>query len=93
MSETNTLTEPVITVTEHARAKILELRAGEENPDELGLRIEVTGVRGAVPVSITKVTAKWTGGLPGAGRQSCGASRGITKLPPVGIFITGMPLT
>jgi len=47
MSETNTLTEPVITVTEHALAKILELRAGEENPDELGLRIEVTGVRGA----------------------------------------------
>jgi len=47
MSETNTLTEPVITVTENALAKILELRAGEENPDELGLRIEVTGVRGA----------------------------------------------
>jgi len=47
MSETNTLTEPVITVTEHALAKILELRAGEDTPDELGLRIEVTGVRGA----------------------------------------------
>jgi Fe/S biogenesis protein NfuA len=47
MSETNTLTEPVITVTEHALAKILELRAAEENSDDLGLRIEVTGVRGA----------------------------------------------
>jgi Fe/S biogenesis protein NfuA len=47
MSETNTLTEPVITVTEHALANILELRAGEDSPDELGLRIEVTGVRGA----------------------------------------------
>ncbi|HEX4819376.1 MAG TPA: NifU family protein [Acidimicrobiales bacterium] len=47
MSETNTLTEPVITVTDNALAKILELRSGEENPDELGLRIEVTGVRGA----------------------------------------------
>lgn len=47
MSETNTLTEPVITVTENALAKILELRSAEESPDELGLRIEVTGVRGA----------------------------------------------
>ena len=47
MSETETLTEPVITVTENALAKILELRSAEENPDDLGLRIEVTGVRGA----------------------------------------------
>ena len=47
MSETNTLTEPVITVTELALTKILELRAAEENPEELGLRVEVTGVRGA----------------------------------------------
>ena len=47
MSETNTLTEPVITVTEKALSKILELRSAEENPDDLGLRIEVTGVRGA----------------------------------------------
>src|SRR5689334_16214403 len=54
-----------------------------------GMSTSVTGVRGAVPVSITRVTARWTGGLPGAGRQSCGASRGITKLPPAGIFITG----
>jgi len=36
----------VLTVTETARDKILELRAQEEQPDELGLRIEVTGVRG-----------------------------------------------
>ena len=47
MSETNTLTEPIITVTDSALAKILELRSAEENPDDLGLRIEVTGVRGA----------------------------------------------
>src|SRR5205814_9357988 len=47
MSETNTLTEPVITVTENALAKILDLRAAEEGPDELGLRVEITGVRGA----------------------------------------------
>ena len=45
MSET--LTEPVIHVTENALVKILELRAAEDNADELGLRIEVTGVRGA----------------------------------------------
>jgi Fe/S biogenesis protein NfuA len=36
----------LLTVTDIARDKILELRAQEEGPDELGLRIEVTGVRG-----------------------------------------------
>jgi Fe/S biogenesis protein NfuA len=43
----DTITEPIIHVTETALAKILELRAAEEDPDGLGLRIEVTGVRGA----------------------------------------------
>jgi Fe/S biogenesis protein NfuA len=42
-----TITEPLIQVTDTALAKILEIRSAEENPDELGLRIEVTGVRGA----------------------------------------------
>jgi len=46
MSDTETLTEPIINVTERALEKILELRANEDNPDELGLRIEITGVRG-----------------------------------------------
>jgi Fe/S biogenesis protein NfuA len=36
----------LLTVTETARDKILELRAQEDEPDGLGLRIEVTGVRG-----------------------------------------------
>lgn len=36
----------VLTVTEPAQEKILELRAQEDEPDVLGLRIEVTGVRG-----------------------------------------------
>src|SRR5690606_41873527 len=36
----------VLTVTEAAREKILELRAQEDDPESLGLRIEVTGVRG-----------------------------------------------
>jgi Fe/S biogenesis protein NfuA len=36
----------VLTVTDPARDKILELRAQEDEPDSLGLRIEVTGVRG-----------------------------------------------
>ncbi len=39
--------EPVVTVTDNALAKILELRAAEDDPETLGLRIEVTGVRGA----------------------------------------------
>jgi len=43
----DTLTEPIITVTEQALTKILELRGAEDDPDGLGLRIEVTGVRGA----------------------------------------------
>ena len=45
MSET--LTEPVVTITPNALAKIIELRAAEDEPDTLGLRIEVTGTRGA----------------------------------------------
>jgi Fe/S biogenesis protein NfuA len=36
----------VLTVTATARDKILELRAQEDEPDSLGLRIEVTGVQG-----------------------------------------------
>jgi len=36
----------VLTVTEPARTKILELRAQEEEPETLGLRVEVTGVQG-----------------------------------------------
>lgn len=36
----------VLTITEPAQEKILELRAQEDEPDALGLRIEVTGVRG-----------------------------------------------
>lgn len=43
----DTITEPIITVTDQALAKILELRSAEDDPDGLGLRIEVTGVRGA----------------------------------------------
>jgi Fe/S biogenesis protein NfuA len=40
------LTEPVISVTEDALAQILELRAKEEDGDELCLRIEVVGTSG-----------------------------------------------
>ena len=36
----------VLIVTEPARDKILELRAQEDEPETLGLRIEVTGVQG-----------------------------------------------
>lgn len=44
MSET--ITEPIIRITDAALAKVLELRAAEDEADGLGLRIEVTGVRG-----------------------------------------------
>jgi Fe/S biogenesis protein NfuA len=43
----DTIAEPIITVTDQALSKILELRAAEDDSDGLGLRIEVTGVRGA----------------------------------------------
>jgi Fe/S biogenesis protein NfuA len=36
----------VLIVTDPAREKILELRSQEDEPDSLGLRIEVTGVQG-----------------------------------------------
>ena len=45
MSEATTETQ-VLLVTEVARERILELRAQEEAPDGLALRIEVTGTRG-----------------------------------------------
>jgi Fe-S cluster assembly iron-binding protein IscA len=44
----------VLTVTDAARDKILELRAQEDDPDTLGLRIEVTGCR----ASSTRTTSR-----------------------------------
>ncbi|MEO1063065.1 MAG: NifU family protein [Actinomycetota bacterium] len=43
---TTTQTEPVLAITDDALDKILELRSGEDDAETLGLRIEVTGVRG-----------------------------------------------
>ena len=40
-------TDRTITITDRAHAQIMELRAAEEDGDSLGLRIEVTGIRGA----------------------------------------------
>jgi Fe/S biogenesis protein NfuA len=40
-------TDRTITITDRAHAQIMELRAAEADGDSLGLRIEVTGVRGA----------------------------------------------
>jgi Fe/S biogenesis protein NfuA len=39
-------TDQVVAITDQALAKIIEIRAGEDEPDTLGLRIEVTGVHG-----------------------------------------------
>ena len=38
--------QPVLTITDAALEKIFEIRGDEEEPDGLGLRIEITGVRG-----------------------------------------------
>ncbi len=35
--------DPVLTITDEARAKIVEVRAAEENPGELALFVEVAG--------------------------------------------------
>lgn len=43
---TEELTEQVITITDGALEKVLELRGGEPDPGTLGLRIEVVGVNG-----------------------------------------------
>jgi Fe/S biogenesis protein NfuA len=37
----------ILEVSHAARAKVLEIRAGEDAPDSLALRVEVTGVNGA----------------------------------------------
>jgi len=41
-----TVTTPVVDVSPRALERILEIRAGEDEPSSLGLRIEVTGVHG-----------------------------------------------
>jgi Fe/S biogenesis protein NfuA len=40
-------TDRIITITDRAHEQILTLRAAEDDGDGLGLRVEVTGVRGA----------------------------------------------
>jgi Fe/S biogenesis protein NfuA len=47
MSDSATVTDQVVQVTDAALAKIVELLQAEDAPETLGLRIEVTGVRGA----------------------------------------------
>jgi Fe/S biogenesis protein NfuA len=47
MSDSATVTDQIIKVTDTALEKILELLRAEDDPDGLGLRIEVTGIRGA----------------------------------------------
>jgi Fe/S biogenesis protein NfuA len=42
-----TLTTPVLSITASALGKILDLRAGEDDPAAVGLRVVVTGARGA----------------------------------------------
>jgi Fe/S biogenesis protein NfuA len=42
----NDLVEPLLTVTEGARTKILEVRANETDPESLGLWVEVSGQSG-----------------------------------------------
>lgn len=37
------MTDPILTITDDARAKIVEVRAGEENPDALALFVEISG--------------------------------------------------
>jgi len=39
-------TTPLLTITDEARARVLEVRSGETDPDALGLWIEVSGVAG-----------------------------------------------
>ncbi len=45
-TDVSTGLEPVMSVTDPALAKVLEIRSGEDDGDELGLRIEITGSGG-----------------------------------------------
>jgi Fe/S biogenesis protein NfuA len=45
-TEAVTPTEQLVAVTESALAKVLEIRSGEDEPETLALRIEVTGTHG-----------------------------------------------
>jgi hypothetical protein len=38
--------EPVLTITDKARKRVLEIRAGEEGGDRLALWVDVVGVAG-----------------------------------------------
>lgn len=42
----STTDQPVLTVTDKARAQVVSLRAGEPNPETLALWLEITGVAG-----------------------------------------------
>ena len=44
---TTEATEPIISITDKARAKILEIRAAESDAEELALSVEVAGIAGA----------------------------------------------
>ena len=37
---------PLVTITESARVRVLEVRAGEPEPESLALWVEVTGTAG-----------------------------------------------
>lgn len=45
-TETQVAADTIVTVTDAARDKVLEIRSAEEDPDSLGLRIEVVGASG-----------------------------------------------
>lgn len=46
VTETDTPSDALFTISDAALEKILDLRAGEQDAEQLGLRIEITGVRG-----------------------------------------------
>ncbi|WP_195210312.1 NifU family protein [Actinomarinicola tropica] len=45
-TDTTVATDTIVTVTDQARAKVLEIRGNEPEPESLGLRIEVVGASG-----------------------------------------------
>jgi Fe/S biogenesis protein NfuA len=66
LTETSAPTEVVLTITPTALEKIQGLRAAEDHPDELGLRIEVVGSNGveyAYDLSFEEITAVEHGDL------------------------------
>jgi Fe/S biogenesis protein NfuA len=85
----------IVTVTEAALEKVLELRAGEEDAEQLALRIEVTGVQGvdfSYDLAFEVLSEADAGDVPthvGAGLTVLTPERDVAKLEGATLDLPG----